>query len=244
MSLFVMADLHLSTNADTNKSMEVFGHRWQGYTEKIEKNWRAVITDGDTVVIPGDISWAMNIEEARSDLLFINSLPGKKLIAKGNHDFWWTTASKMKKFFAENNIDTINILYNNAYETENAIICGSRGWFNDQTFQNTVGATVTDYGKIVAREVIRLTMSLECGVKLRGDTEKELLVFLHFPPVFGDFICHEIVEVLIKYGVRRCYYGHIHGNYRLLRNLELDGIKFIPASSDFLNFSPLPVYFE
>lgn len=244
MSLFVIADLHLSTNAETNKSMEVFGRRWQGYVEKIEKSWKAVVGPDDTVIIPGDISWAMNTDEARSDLLFLNSLPGRKIISKGNHDFWWTTVTKMRNFFNDNAIDTVDFLYNNAHEYDEAIICGSRGWFNDESFQNTVGGTAVDYGKIVSREVIRLSMSLECGIKLRGDTEKELLVFLHFPPIFGDFICREIVDVLHKYGVRRCYYGHIHGNYYIPRSFDFEGIEFIIASSDHLNFSPLPIYFE
>lgn len=244
MSLFVMADLHLSTNASTDKSMEVFGRRWQGYTQKIEKNWRAVVTDGDTVVIPGDISWAMNTNEARSDLLFLESLPGNKIIAKGNHDFWWTTVKKMNEFFDENAISTVKFLYNNAHEVENAIVCGSRGWFNDESFQSTVGGTSVDYGRIVAREVIRLSLSLDCGVALRGDSDKEIIVFLHFPPVYGEFVCREIIDVLKKYGVRRCYYGHIHGNYFIPGSFEFEGIQFIMAASDFLNFSPLPVYFE
>ena len=244
MSLFVMSDLHLSTNETTNKSMEVFGRRWQGYIEKIRRNWCAVVEDGDTVVIPGDISWAMNTEEARSDILFLDSLPGKKLIAKGNHDFWWTTLTKMRKFFAENNIGSIDFLYNNAHESNGMIICGSRGWFNDEGFQNTVGGTTVDYGKIVSREVIRLSISLDQGMTLKGDSEKEILVFLHFPPIFGDFVCREILDVLHKYGIGRCYYGHIHGNYYLPPSFEYEGIKFIMAASDYLNFSPLPVYFE
>ena len=243
MSLFVIADLHLSTNETTNKSMEVFGRRWQGYTDKIERNWRAVVSENDTVIVPGDISWAMNTDEARADLIFLDSLPGKKIISKGNHDFWWTTVTKMKNFFDNNNIRSIDFLYNNAHETENAIICGSRGWFNDESFQNTVGGTEVDYGKIVAREVIRLTMSLESAVKLKGSSNKEIIAFLHFPPVFGDFVCREIVDVLKKYGISRCYYGHIHGNYYLPPKIEFEGISFIIVSSDYLNFSPLPVYF-
>ena len=243
MSLFVMADLHLSTNQATNKSMEVFGRRWQGYIEKTERNWRAVVSKNDTVIVPGDISWAMNTAEAKDDLLFLDSLPGRKIISKGNHDFWWTTVTKMKNFFEENDIKTIDFLYNNALEAENAIICGSRGWFNDESFQNTVGGTSVDYDKIVSREVIRLTMSLEQAASLQKESGKEMIAFLHFPPVFGDFVCNEIVEVLKKYGISRCYYGHIHGNYYLPGKFEFEGINFIIASSDYLNFSPLPVYF-
>lgn len=244
MSLFVMADLHLSTNDSTNKSMEVFGNRWQGYIDKIQKNWSAVVEENDTVVIPGDISWAMNLEEAKNDLIFLNSLPGKKIIGKGNHDFWWSTATKMKSFFSEHSLNTIDLLYNNAYEIENAIICGSRGWWNDETAQNTVGGTTVEYTKIISREVIRLTMSLDLGARLQEDTGKEIIVFLHFPPVFGEIQCREILDVLKKYNIKRCYYGHIHGNYYLPSKFEFEGIKFIIASSDHLNFNPLHVYSE
>ena len=239
-----MADLHLSTNESTNKSMEVFGRRWQGYIDKIKKNWCAVVDDGDTVIVPGDISWAMNTGEARSDLLFLDSLPGRKIISKGNHDFWWTTVTKMKNFFAENNISTVEFLYNNAIEVENFIICGSRGWFNDESFQNTVGGTTVDYEKIVSREVIRLSLSLKAGKDLQAVSGKEIVAFLHFPPVFGDFVCREIIDALRSNGIKRCYYGHIHGNYYLPPKLEFEGIDFIISSSDYLNFSPLPVYFE
>ena len=244
MSLFVMADLHLSTNDSTNKSMEVFGNRWQGYIEKIQKNWISVVEKNDTVVIPGDISWAMNIEEAENDLVFLNSLPGKKIIGKGNHDFWWSTVTKMKKFFEEHSLDTIELLYNNAYEVENAIVCGSRGWWNEENAQNAVGGTTVDYNKIIAREVNRLNMSLECGIKLQENTGKEIIAFLHFPPVFNDIQCDEILGVLKKYHIKRCYYGHIHGNYYLPSKIEFEDIKFIMASSDHLNFTPLHVYFE
>lgn len=245
MSLFVMADLHLSTNKSTNKSMEVFGRRWQGYMEKIRRNWSAVVNDNDTVVIPGDISWAMNIEEALHDLKFIDSLPGRKIIAKGNHDFWWSTLTKMKSFFAEQHISSIDILHNNALETEEFIICGSRGWFNDESFQNAVGGTAVDYEKIVAREVVRLSLSLEEGTKLKQlSPQKEILVFLHFPPVYGEFICREIIEVLQKYNIKTCFYGHIHGVYYIPRTIEFEGIDFVLTASDFLNFSPMPVFIE
>ena len=242
MSLYVISDLHLSTNENTGKSMEVFGPRWQNYIERIERNWRAVITDDDVVVIPGDISWAMSMEEALPDLKFIDSLPGRKIIGKGNHDFWWSTVSKMRKFFEENSITTIDILYNNALDTEDFIICGSRGWFNDESRQNTVGNTEPDYEKIVNREAMRLKMSLEEGLKIKGD--KEMLVFLHFPPVYADFICREIIDVLHQYSIKNCFYGHVHGNYFMPRTLEFEGIDFIMTASDFLSFAPMPIHPE
>ena len=242
MSLYVISDLHLSTNENTGKSMEVFGPRWQNYIERLERNWRAVITNDDVVVIPGDISWAMTMEEALPDLKFIDSLPGRKIIGKGNHDFWWSTVSKMRKFFEENSINSIDILYNNALETEDFIICGSRGWFNDESRQNTVGNTEPDYEKIVKREAMRLKMSLEEGVKLKGESDKELIVFLHFPPVYADFICREIIDVLHEYGIKNCFYGHVHGNYFMPRTLEFEKIDFIMTASDFLSFAPMPIH--
>ncbi len=242
MSLYAISDLHLSTNENTGKSMEVFGPRWKDYVKKLERNWRAVVNDDDTVVIAGDISWAMTVDEASADIKFIESLPGQKLLGKGNHDFWWTTLSKLNQFFEENEIKTVSILHNNAYETEDFIICGTRGWFNDESQQNTVGQV--DYQKIVNREAARLRLSLEEGVKLKGDTDKEILVFLHFPPVYGDFVCREIIDVLHEYNIKNCFYGHIHGNYYLPRTVEFEGIDLVITASDYLNFAPMPIFPE
>ena len=239
MSLYVMADLHLSS--DGKKSMEIFGARWSDYMNKIRRNWSAVITDEDTVIVPGDISWALRLEDAREDLLFLNSLPGKKLIGKGNHDFWWTTVKKMREMMVENGIDTIDFLYNNAYRFEDCIVCGTRGWFVEENQQHTVGNA--DYMRIVSREVIRLKLSLDEAVKLRGDdTALPILVFLHFPPVWNGFVCREIVDALHEYGIKTCYFGHIHGAYYMPRTTEFEGIEFILTAADALNFSPMPIY--
>ena len=242
MSVFTIADLHLSTNAATDKSMEVFGKRWTDYVQKLEKNWRAVVSDGDTVIIPGDISWALKLDEARCDLEFLNSLPGKKLIGKGNHDFWWATSKKMQAFFDECGFDTISILYNNAYIVENGIVCGTRGWFLEEGHQVAVGEV--DYQKIVNRELIRLRLSLDAAKKLQAGqllltgAELPITVFLHFPPVWLDFVCREFVDALHEYGVKSCYFGHIHGGYNVPRTFEFEDIAFSLVSSDFLNFSP------
>ena len=242
MSLFAISDLHLSTNEDTGKSMEVFGPRWKDYVSKLEKNWRAVVTEEDTVVISGDISWAMTMDEASHDIGFIESLPGKKIISKGNHDFWWTTMSKMRTFFEQNKISTISILHNNAFESDGFIICGTRGWFNDESQQNTVGEV--DYKKIVNREAMRLRMSIEAGLGLKGERNAEILVFLHFPPIFGDFVCRELIDVLKEYDIKRCFFGHIHGNYYMSRITEFEGIRFTMIASDYLNFAPMPLFSE
>ena len=241
MSVFVIGDLHLSTNSDTNKSMEVFGRRWQGYVDKLERNWRAVVTPEDTVVIPGDISWAMKLEEALPDFRFLDSLPGRKLIGKGNHDFWWMTAKKMNAFFEENHLSTLHILNNNAYEADGHVLCGTRGWFLDERQQVVVGEV--DYEKIVNRETIRLRLSLDEARRLQTEiTERTgkqppISVFLHFPPVWMDFVCRPFVDVLHEYGNPDCYFGHIHGSYTLPAHTEFEGIHLRLVSSDALNFT-------
>lgn len=233
MSLFAMADLHLSTTTD--KPMDIFGSRWQSYMEKIEARWRAVVTDEDTVVIPGDISWGLSLEEAIGDLKLLDSLPGRKIIGKGNHDFWWSTVTKMRKAFEENGIRTIDFLFNNAYNAEEYTVCGTRGWYVEEKLQAT--KFDTDYDKIVAREVSRLKTSLEAGRKIADG--RQMLVFFHFPPVFRGFICREIVDVLHEYGIKNCYFGHIHGLYSIPRTLEFEGISMSMVSADFLDFTPV-----
>ncbi len=242
MSLFVIADLHLSS--DGSKSMEKFGARWTDYMKKIQKNWTAVVKENDTVIIPGDISWSLKLEEAADDLHFLDALPGRKLIGKGNHDFWWSTASKMHTFFAQQEIKSIELLYNNAYALDHCIVCGSRGWFVEESQQNTVGDV--DYLRIVNREVIRLSMSLEEAKKLQAlpeNSDKPILVFLHFPPVWGEFICRELVEVLQRYEIQYCYFGHIHGAYYSPAKTVFEGIEFRLIAADYLNFAPLPISF-
>lgn len=235
MSLYVMADLHLDVKSN-QKSMDIFGNRWQGYVEKIKSNWKHLITDSDTVIIPGDISWALTLNDAIYDLQWIDELPGKKILLKGNHDFWWATHSKMKSFLEKNELSTITILNNNAYCVEDFIVCGSRGWFTDRSMQTA--AQNVEYSKIINREIIRLRMSLNEAVKLRGNTSKEILVFLHFPPVWGDFRCEEIIQLLNEYNIKHCYFGHIHSNYNVLSDFSDGNISFKLISADFLNFIP------
>lgn len=245
MSLFVLSDLHLSTNQSTNKSMEIFGPRWKDYISKIEKNWNSVISENDTVIIPGDISWGLTLEEAKSDLEFINRLNGKKLLGKGNHDFWWSTAKKMNEFFTINGYSTLNMLHNNAYIVESYIVCGTRCWFPDESQQSSVFNV--DYEKIVRREVGRLNMSLECAKSLQKNHFEEtgelleILVFMHFPPIRGEKCINEFIEILTKHDIKRVYYGHIHNNYDIPRIIEYENIKFMLTSSDFLSFYPLKI---
>ena len=162
--------------------MEVFGRRWQDYIQRIEKNWRHLVTDEDTVVIPGDISWALSLDESLSDMRFIDSLPGKKLLGKGNHDFWWSTMRKHGDFFEKNGITTISFLYNNAHEVGDYILAGTRGWYNDEDATNAPDNA--DFAKLTNREAVRLRMSLEEAKRLKEKSpEKEIISFLHFPPI-------------------------------------------------------------
>ncbi len=228
MSLYVLGDPHLSLGVD--KPMDIFGG-WGNYVERIEKNWRDTIKKDDTIVLAGDISWAMKLEEALPDFYFIDILPGKKIILKGNHDYWWETKTKIERFLSENDISTISILFNNAYKIGDIAVCGTRGWFYDAKSEQD--------GKVLNREVGRLRMSIEAALKLGG----EPVVFLHYPPVFGGKECPEIMNVLLDYNIKYCYYGHIHGkkagslatvgNYR--------GIEFKMISCDQTGFRPIPV---
>lgn len=245
MSLFVLSDLHLSTDKATNKSMEVFGARWKDYIQKIEKNWNAIVNPNDTVIISGDISWAMSLDGALADLKYINALNGKKLLGKGNHDFWWTTAKKMTEFFTLHHLDSLSVLYNNAYIIEDRIVCGTRGWFPDESKQTPVNNA--DYAKILNRECMRLRMSLTVAAKLRDSHANEcgellpIIVFLHFPPIWNDFVMRELVDILHEFEIRNCYYGHIHNSYSNPLSFEFENIKFTLTSSDFLSFYPLKI---
>lgn len=239
MSLFVMADLHLSS--DRSKSMEVFGARWAGYTEKMQKNWCAAVKPTDTVIVPGDVSWGLRLEDTAEDFRFLDSLPGEKLIGKGNHDFWWSTQRKTEEFWNRIGATSLHLLSNNAFLRDGVLIAGTRGWFLDEEQQRTVGEV--DYAKIINREVIRLRMSLDAAVSLRQTEAPQapIFVFFHFPPVWGDFVCREITEVLHEYGIRDCWFGHIHGAYSAPPTLIYEGIRFTNCAADYLNFAPLPI---
>ena len=237
MAIFTIADLHLSTHEATNKPMEIFGKRWADYTNRIEKSWRHLVTDEDTVIVPGDISWALSLDEALSDLKFIDSLPGKKILGKGNHDFWWCTMKKHREFMEKNNIKTIQFLFNNAYELDNFIIAGSRGWFHDE---NATGVPDnTDFMKLVNREGQRLRLSLNEAMKLKENApDKEIIVFMHFPPHWSGKSSDNIIEVLREFNIKRVYFGHIHGVYSLPSSFVGEDIKMTLISADYLEFIP------
>jgi hypothetical protein len=226
MSLYAIADLHLSLGED--KPMDVF-EGWEGYIPRLEKNWRAVVRPEDTVVVAGDISWAMKLEASEQDFRFLNSLPGRKLLLKGNHDYWWSTRRKIETYFAEKGFNTLSLIHNSSARAGDYAVCGTRGWLYD--------AESAEDQKIVAREVGRLTLSLEEGKKLGGKP----IVFLHYPPVYDGMECAEIMDVLVQHGISDCYYGHIHGSAAARRSPagEYRGVKMHLISCDFLGFLPL-----
>lgn len=236
MSLFAIADLHLSTLETTDKSMEVFGRRWDGYMTRLQQNWKHLVSDSDTVVIPGDISWALSLEEAISDLKFIDALPGRKILGKGNHDFWWSTMKKHAELFAREEINTVSFLFNNAHEAGDFIIAGTRGWYHDEDLK--WGGTNADFDKLTRREGQRLKTSLDAALALSQRTGKEIRVFTHFPPFWSGKASEGMIELLSKYEIKQLYFGHIHGNYTVPSSFEYEGIKMDIISADYLNFIP------
>lgn len=221
MALYAMADLHLSFSAD--KPMDVFGPAWENYTERIKNNW--CLSENDTIVIPGDISWASDFSGFKADMDFLSTLPGNKIISKGNHDYWWNTVSKMNKFAEQ--YGNVFFLHNNCYEFGDISICGTRGWIQEPGTEADI--------KVLNREICRLEASL-------SKAKNEPVVFLHYPPLFYDQKNDGLIGVMKKYGVRRCYYGHLHGNsFGYARTGEYDGIFYTLISADYLGFTPVKV---
>lgn len=228
MKIFTMGDLHLPFGS--YKPMDIFGG-WDGYTEKILENWNAFVSDEDLVVVPGDICWAMGLEQAKPDFDFINNkLNGKKILLKGNHDYWWNTMSKMNTFLLDNGFDKIQILSNNAFSAKGISICGTRGWINDT-------GEAQDQ-KVLAREAGRLELSIQAGIKLGG----EPVVFIHYPPIYGTEENYYILEILHKYEIKRCFYGHVHGSgFAKAFQGERDGVNYKMVSADYVKFTPVLV---
>jgi len=226
MSLFVIGDLHLSFS-DPSKTMSVFAG-WQDYQEKIGKNWLELIKPEDTVVLAGDISWGMSLQQALPDFKFIQELPGEKIILKGNHDYWWTTMKKMEDFLAAEGLDSMRILHNNHYRYGNYGICGTRGWVN-------MPGEVQDE-KILRREVQRLETSIQSALK----EDLEPIVFMHYPPIFATNFNYDILEILYRYKIKDCYYGHIHGRsaHELCVTNTYDDVNFHLIAGDYLQFVP------
>ncbi len=228
MSVFVIGDTHLSQSVD--KPMDIFGGRWENYTKKLCDNWQNTVRNTDTVVIAGDVSWAMSLADALADFKLIDSLPGKKLLLKGNHDYWWDTVSKMKKFLNENGITSIDFLFNNSFNCDGLWLCGTRGWMLESS-----SATAHDK-KIIARECSRLDRSLGSA------GEGERVAFLHYPPIYDEVVAPEFIEVLQKHGVNRCFYGHLHGiSIKNAAEGTHFGINFKLVSADAIDFLPISI---
>ncbi|MDR0883066.1 MAG: metallophosphoesterase [Oscillospiraceae bacterium] len=227
--LFAIADLHLSISTGIQKSMEIFPG-WEYYQARIETNWRAVVGDEDTVVIAGDFCWAMGIENALPDFQFLESLPGKKILLKGNHDYWWTTVRKMDGFLAANGLRSISFIHNNAQKVDGLCVCGTRGWYFD--------AERDEDKKIVLREAGRLERSILDAKKRGGDP----VAFLHYPPVSQSSRVPEIFDVLKAQGITRCCYGHIHATKRFGHvDGAVEGVAFQLIAADYLDFTPIEI---
>lgn len=242
MSLFALADTHLSFAEP--KPMDIFGSRWNDFERKIKENWNSTVGKDDTVIMPGDISWSSDFAGLKPDFDFLASLNGKKIIGKGNHDYWWQTRKKLDEFLAAEGYTCFDFLHNNAVFAEGFVIAGSRGWYTGD--KPTPAVRGADNVKLLAREVERIKTSL-AAAKLIAEEHKEhgaapeILVFLHFPAVFRDYVCDDIVTELCRAGIERCFYGHIHGVYDEPSQTEYRGVKFSLISADYLDFNPLPI---
>ena len=224
MALYAIGDLHLSLNTD--KPMDVFGGAWNGYMDKLREGLSCV-QEGDTTVLVGDLSWALGIDAAKEDFAFISEIPGRKIILKGNHDYWWSTANKFDKFCQEHGFQDMHVMHNNCYFYGDLALCGTRGWFYEE---DRAGGHDE---KIFKRELLRLETSL----KSAGTMQK--IVFLHYPPKYKGYECEQIIDLLKQYEVRSCYYGHLHGpSHSLAVEGPWDGINYKLVSADYLNFKP------
>ncbi|MBR5223838.1 MAG: metallophosphoesterase [Clostridia bacterium] len=225
MSIYAISDLHLSFGSD--KPMNIF-RGWDNHTEKLKANWNRLVKEEDTVILPGDFSWGLKLNETLPDFKFLESLNGKKIILKGNHDLWWSTVKKLKEFLNQNEIHSVDILFNNTIITEGHAIAGTRGWFYDDKADK----------KIIAREVGRLEKSLTEAEK----TGLPILCFLHYPPVYNGEVCEEIFAVIKNHNIKKVYHGHIHGAGLNNATKEYEGVEFKLISCDCVDFTPVFIF--
>lgn len=230
LAIYALSDLHLSFSAD--KPMDVFGDRWNNHTERIYENWQKTVSKDDTVIIAGDVSWATYIEDAYEDFKFIESLNGKKIIIKGNHDYWWTTLKKMNEFLSQSGFNSISIIHNTAIECENAAVCGTRGWSIREEGTNA------DM-RIYDREKLRLILSLEQAARLK---KERIVVAMHYPPLEKENNSSEFMEIMKNYNVDCCVYGHLHSySHKFAVNGIVDGIELKLTAGDYTDFTPVCV---
>jgi len=228
MALYALGDLHLSFSV--NKPMDVFGGRWEGYVDKLREGL-SVVRAEDTLVLLGDLSWALDLDQAAADFSFIHDVPGRKIILKGNHDYWWNTASKFAKFCLQHGFENLHLLHNNAYTYRDIAICGTRGWFFEEEKEGTHDE------KVFRRELCRLEASLKAA-----EENCVKYCFLHYPPRYRGYVCQEILDMLKQYDVKACYYGHLHGDsHKLALQGESAGIRYELTASDYVNFKPVLV---
>lgn len=230
MAIYTIGDLHLTFNE--NKPMHVFGENWEGYEEKIRKNWMNLVTENDLVVLPGDFSWSMYLKDTYKDFAYLDKLPGKKLLLKGNHDYWWSTVNSMRNFIKENHFHDIDFIYNNAYTFENKMIVGTRGWALGEDAESK---------RMIQREVARLELSIKNGLEKYGE-ENEIIAFMHYPPIVKQNVqnneINDFIQILKQYNIKQCYYGHLHGTaIKEAVEGEHFGIYFKLVSADGVDFS-------
>lgn len=224
MALYTIGDLHLSLGG--SKPMDIFGDKWANHVERLRESFSHLTAD-DVTVLAGDLSWGISLEESLPDFQFIDALPGRKIILKGNHDYWWGTATKMKNFFEAHGIESIDILFNNCFFYGDYALCGTRGWFYELDHHGTHNE------KVLLREIGRLETSL------RQAGDREILCFLHYPPLYQGYYCPEILRLLREYKVKQCYYGHLHGqSHRRAIEGPWNGTDFSLVSADYLQFVP------
>ena len=235
MSIYALADLHLSLSCP-DKSMEVFGLSWGDYISKVRENWEKVVKDTDTVLIPGDISWATYIDKAGEDFRFISELPGRKLLCRGNHDYWWTTIKKMEEFLASKGLANMEFVRTNVIPVEDAIVTGTRGWMIE-TKESLEGS---DNRKIYEREKLRIKMCIDELVKADPEHGKKHIMMIHYPPVTSRMDFTEFADMMAEGGIDICVYGHLHGTaHKKAYEGEYKGMKLICSSADYVGFKPV-----
>ena len=238
MALFAIADIHLSLGSD--KPMDIFGPAWTNHVARLEAGWRERVSDGDTVLIPGDVSWAMDFTQLLPDLKFLHSLPGEKIISRGNHDYWWSTYARMEAMVAAEGLDSLRFLKNNAFLRGNNVICGSRGWLLpwDPEFS-------AQDAKVLEREKGRLRLSLEAAAAIAAHDDSTIrrIAMLHYPPSDNRFRSSPVTDLLEEYKISLCVYGHLHGMGARVgpRGEGPQGIRFLNISADLIGFRPEPL---
>lgn len=234
MSIYVIGDLHLSFSVD--KPMDIFGNNWANHPEKIKNNWLSKVTEEDTVILPGDFSWATYLDDTYEDFKYLDSLPGRKIMSKGNHDYWWTTLKSMRKFLDDNDFKNIDFLYNNSYKVEDKVIVGTRGWEKSWKSEENY--------KILKRENDRLKLSIQDAIKNFG-TDNEIIAFIHYPPFYKEQNVPEeidFIKTLNDYNIKTCYYAHLHAEaHKEAREGLINGINYKLVSSDYLKFDLLKI---